>query len=134
MLFAILYFAFFANYSLMLGQKNNLPSELYYSSEFLSQLSTNNSIGFDKNMLQTTWKQPKLYNTLYGQEDNYTKFSVWELGFLLQSSWVKKENHYRNSQNIPITYTKEDVEYYVTDSGNFAVHDIKGGDLDKENI
>ena len=133
-LFAILYFAFFANYSLMLDQKNNLPSELYYSSEFLSQLSTNNSIGFDKNMLQTTWKQPKLYNTLYGQEDNYTKFSVWELGFLLQSSWVKKENHYRNSQNIPITYTKEDVEYYVTDSGNFAVHDIKGGDLDKENI
>ena len=125
-IFMVLYFGFFTGYALMLDQKNNLPSELYYSSEFLSQLSPNNSIGFDKTMLQTTWRQPKLYDTLYGQEDNYTKFSVWELGFLLQSSWVKKGTHYRNSQNIPVTFTKENVDYYVTNFGNFTIYDMRG--------
>jgi hypothetical protein len=124
--FMILYFVFFTNYALMLDQKNNLPSELYFSSEVLSQLNQNSSIGFDAGFLQTTWDQPKLYDTLYGQADNYTKFSVWELGFLLQTSWTKKENHYRNSQNIPITYTKGDVDWFVTNSEGVIVCE-KGG-------
>ena len=114
MTFAIVYFTFFANYSLILDQKNNLPSELYFASEYLIPLYHNNSIGFDRGLLQTTWKQPKIYETLYGQEDDYTKFSERELNYLLQSSWIKKENHYRNSKNTNITYAKDNIDFYVT--------------------
>ena len=118
--FMVLYFAFFVNYSLVLNQKNNLPSEVYFSSEFLSQFYQNSSVGFDKTMLQHTWKQPRIYKSLYGQEDNYTVFSIWELDFLLQSNWAKKEgrDHYRSGYAADVRYTSEDVDYFVT-TGNY---------------
>ncbi len=116
LLFAVLYFAFFANYSLMLNQKNNLPGELYFSSEFLSQLGHNNSVGFDRDMLQHTWKQPWIYDTLYGMPDNYTMFSEWELSFLLQSDWGRNEKTgtYRVGSGIHVPYSDEGVDYFVT--------------------
>ncbi len=137
--FVILYFAFFVSYSLVLSQKNNLPPEVYFSSEFLSQLGHNNSVGFDGDMLQYTWKQPRIYKTLYGQEDNYTVFSILELDFLLQSHWSKEKGrtHYRSGYVVDVRYTSEDVDYFVTMSdyldedvcyslGELRVYDLRG--------
>ena len=116
LLFAVLYFAFFVNYSFILNQKDNLPTELYFSSEFLSQLYQNNSVGFDRNVLQHTWVQPGIYKTLYGAPDNYTQFSVCELGFLLQSDLGKDKNKdtFRAGSGINISYTDNAVDYFVT--------------------
>jgi len=137
--FAVLYFTFFVNYSLILSQKNNLPPEVYLSSEFLSQLGNNSSVGFDEDMLQYTWNQPWIYDTLYGQEDNFTMFSDWELGFLLQSHWAKKDgqDHYRSGYASDVPYTREGVDYFVTMSdyldedvcyslGELRVYDLRG--------
>ncbi len=126
LLFAVLYFAFFANYSLMLDQKNNLPDELYFSSEFLSQLYQNNSVGFDGNMLQHTWVQPIIYDSLYGMPDNYTMFSEWELGFLLQSDWGRNEKTgtSRAGSGILVSYTDEGVDYFVTMNDDYLDKDV----------
>ena len=132
----ILYLAFFVNYSLILSQKNNLPDEIYFASEVLSPFYQNNSMGFDRDMLQYTWKQPRIYQTLYGAEDNYTMFSEWELVYLLQSRWVKDggNGHYRRGDAISVSYTKDNVDYFVTmddldENVYYSVGDLKVYDL-----
>ncbi len=116
MVFFVLYFAFFAGYLLILHEKNNLPSELYFMSETLSELSESYVLGFDDCMLQDSWVQPGIYGTLYGRPDNYTRFSMAEIRFLLQSHWVKDEKYdqYRSGGPIDIRYTERGVDYFVT--------------------
>ena len=115
MIFFVLYFAFFAGYLLVLPEKNNLPPEMYFMSETLSELNGYYDVGFDDCVLQDGWVQPWIYDTLYGRPDNYTEFSMAELGFLLQSSFVenKEEGHSRCSEGIRVTFVSHDVDYFV---------------------
>ena len=124
--FFVLYFSFFAGYLLVLPEKNNLPSEVYYMSEYLTELNKGNALGFDECMLQDSWVQPWMYDTLYGRPDNYTVFSVAEFGFLLQSQLVEKAgvDHSRGGDGTSVSFAREDVDYFVTTCGDYLDVDV----------
>lgn len=114
--FLIIYSCFFAGYLLILPEKSNLPPEMYFISEPLGVLIRDNAVGFDGCMLQRSWVQPMIYDTLYGRPDNYTEFSLAEFGFLLQTQWAynEVEDNSRTVEAIKLNFSRIDVDYFVT--------------------